>query len=78
MVYTLSILREWLRPSWWRYVLTGQIEWCGEVSQRRARWGWRQFVCRWRGHPCGPVWFNVNGDPPEPNMHCRNCDDDLG
>lgn len=32
--------------------------------------------CRLKGHPCGVVWFNPNGI--EPDMHCKNCGDDLG
>lgn len=48
------------------------------------RWHWldRQrtrldtIICRWRGHPCGVVWYNLGGY--EPNMTCKNCGDDLG
>jgi len=35
----------------------------------------RAIICRYRGHP-GVVWYNPNGS--EPDMHCRNCGDDLG
>lgn len=69
---------EWLRPSWWRFVITGQVQYGGRLEPRRARYGVRRFLCRWRGHPAGPVWFNVNGDPPEPDMRCRNCGDYIG
>lgn len=36
----------------------------------------RAFICRWRSHPCGAIWYNPNGS--EPDMHCKNCGDDLG
>jgi hypothetical protein len=32
--------------------------------------------CRLDNHPCGVVWYNPNG--LEPDMHCKNCGDDLG
>ena len=35
----------------------------------------RAIVCRAKGHPCGVWWYNVNG--LEPDMHCKNCGDDL-
>ena len=34
------------------------------------------ILCRWRGHPCGVIWYDVSGT--EPDMHCKNCGDDLG
>ena len=37
---------------------------------------WEKFWCRLRNHPAGFVWLNASGY--EPNMHCRNCDDNLG
>jgi hypothetical protein len=36
----------------------------------------RALLCRMRGHRCGVVWYNMSGY--EPDMHCRNCGDDLG
>ena len=36
----------------------------------------KTIVCRAKGHSCGVVWFNPSG--LEPDMHCRNCNDDLG
>ena len=35
----------------------------------------RRMICRLRGHKCG-VWWNSHN--LEPDMHCRNCGDDLG
>jgi hypothetical protein len=36
----------------------------------------RAAICRWRGHPCGVIWFNPGR--LEPDMRCKNCEDDLG
>jgi hypothetical protein len=33
------------------------------------------LLCRWFKHPAGVVWYNPNGS--EPDMHCKNCGDDL-
>ena len=33
-------------------------------------------ICRAQNHKCGVVWYNPSG--LEPDMHCRNCGDDLG
>jgi hypothetical protein len=38
--------------------------------------GWRNIFCRMRGHQAGVVWYDPTGS--EPDMHCRNCDEDLG
>lgn len=35
-----------------------------------------RILCRMKGHPFGVKWYNVNG--LEPDMHCKNCNDDLG
>jgi hypothetical protein len=36
----------------------------------------RKLFCRIRNHPCGVWWFNPSGNAPD--LHCKNCDDDLG
>jgi hypothetical protein len=36
----------------------------------------RALVCRGKGHPDGVIWYNPGG--LEPDMHCKNCGDDLG
>ena len=36
---------------------------------------WTKFWCRFRGHPAGVVWFTQGY---EPDMHCKNCGDDIG
>jgi len=56
-------MTRWFARWWWSYLLDG----CS---------GPENFVCRVRGHPYGIVWFNVGGT--EPDMHCKNCGEDLG
>lgn len=34
------------------------------------------ILCRINHHKCGVVWYNPGG--LEPDMHCKNCGDDLG
>ena len=57
---------KWFTKSWWRYLLAKPSD---ETSTLRAA------ICRARGHPCGVWWYS---DGSEPNMHCVNCEDDLG
>jgi hypothetical protein len=52
---------------WWFYIL--------EKPASDCSWP-RAIVCRMRNHPKGVVWFNPSG--LEPDMHCKNCGDDLG
>lgn len=52
-----------LYPSWWRYVLRKPVS-------------WRAIRCRWTGHKAGVFYYNPSG--LEPDMHCKNCSDDLG
>jgi hypothetical protein len=33
------------------------------------------IMCRYNGHPAGPIWYNPSGD--EPDYTCRCCGDDL-
>lgn len=54
---------KWFSFSWWSYLFSG----CS---------GWRNFWCRVGGHRCGVVWFRAGG--LKPDMHCKNCDEDLG
>ena len=37
---------------------------------------WEVIKCRALGHRCGVIWYNPYG--LEPDMHCKNCGDDLG
>jgi hypothetical protein len=47
----------------WRYALDNPTD-------------FNNFLCRFKGHPDGPRYFNVNGT--EPDMRCINCNEDLG
>lgn len=59
----------WLQKGWWAYLFE---------KPRRPDWcSWpARLWCRYRGHPCGVVWYNVGG--LEPDMSCKRCADDLG
>lgn len=55
---------KWFTRSWWGYLL-------------QKPFSLRAFWCRNKGHnKCGVVWYNIGGC--EPDMHCKNCGDDLG
>ena len=55
----------WVTVSWWKYLLAKPAE---GVSL------WTAFWCRARGHR-GVIWYSSEY---EPDMHCKNCYDDLG
>jgi hypothetical protein len=57
----------WFTRDWWRYLLAPR-EW-GHVSWPRT------ILCRLRGHPAGVYWYSSGF---EPDMHCKECGDDLG
>ena len=56
----------WLKISWWKYLLTDS----GDIGIIRTAF------CRAMKHPAGVWWYNPNDI--EPDMHCKNCGDDLG
>lgn len=57
---------KWFDLIWWKYLL--------EPKNNDIGW-YRTMQCRAKGHPCGVYWYSSDF---EPDMHCRNCDDDLG
>lgn len=61
----LSFILFWTKDNrkWWKYVLA--------KNNRTIK----SIICRMRNHPCGVVWFTSDY---EPDMHCKNCGDDLG
>jgi hypothetical protein len=59
----LDGISRWFTRSWWKYLLKDCT-------------GPRNFICRARGHPTGVWWFNAGRN--DPDMHCKNCDEDLG
>lgn len=54
---------QWFTLDWWKYLL----------EKPRS---FRAFFCRARGHSSGVIYYNPYG--LEPDMHCKNCGDDLG
>lgn len=57
----------WFTREWWEYLL----------AKKDCTIPWRVVIlCRARGHPSGVIWYNTGG--LEPDMHCKNCYDDLG
>lgn len=54
---------KWFTFMWWKYLFKD----CKSPIQ---------FLCRINNHKCGVVWYNLYGN--EPDMHCRNCGEDLG
>ena len=68
-VYDWEFLNmHWFTKDWWRYLLEKPKQ---DSSYIRSFW------CRVKGHPDGVWWFNNSGEL-EPDMHCKNCGDDLG
>lgn len=61
----LSFIFFWTKNNrdWWKYVLS--------KNNRTLK----SIICRIRNHPCGVTWFSYGN---EPDMHCKNCGDDLG
>ena len=59
---------KWFSIYWWKYLTEKRRD--GDES-------WIAVIkCRLTNHPKGVVWFNYTGF--EPDMHCRDCGDDLG
>jgi len=56
-------LVNYIRLSWWKFILS---------KPRNLR----AIFCRMGQHKAGVWWFNMGGF--EPDMHCKNCGDDLG
>jgi len=56
---------KWLTISWWIFLFE---------SPRYSNIV-KTAICRSRGHPSGVWWYNSNG--LEPDMHCKNCGDNL-
>lgn len=59
---------KWFDKYWYKYLF---------AKRRYNDIPWVEIIiCRLRNHPAGVVWYNPNG--LEPDMHCKNCGDDLG
>jgi hypothetical protein len=59
----------WLTLTWWKYLFERRSKY-SDVSIIKTA------ICRARNHPAGVWWYNPSG--LEPDMHCKNCGDDLG
>jgi hypothetical protein len=53
----------WFTSGWWQYLL-------GDCR------GWTNFWCRVKGHPSGPIFYNVGGS--EPDDRCQDCGEHIG
>jgi hypothetical protein len=61
---------------WWAYLLEKPSSYSrGFCSDNRFVDWFMRILCRAKGHPSGVIWYS---DKLEPDMHCRNCGDDLG
>ena len=54
--------------SFWKYLFAKR-------SYKDVPWS-KVVLCRLLNHPAGVVWYNPNGVGPD--MHCKNCGDNLG
>lgn len=57
---------KWLTIKWWKYLF----------ETPRYAGILKTAICRAKGHPAGVWWYDLNDI--EPDMHCKNCGDDLG
>ena len=80
---------KWFTLSWWKYLFESPMpiyrsEWRNSENWLECFWlVWGEikesvirFRCRARGHKCGVWWYTSNGY--EPDMHCKDCGDNLG
>ena len=58
---------KWFSLWWWKYLFGPR--------HYDTRW-YEAVLCRIKGHPNGPFWINPHA--LEPDMHCKECLDDLG
>jgi hypothetical protein len=58
---------KWFNLDWWKYIL--------EAHTKQITF-FRTILCRINNHPDGVIYYNATG--LEPDMHCKNCGDDLG
>lgn len=56
----------WVQKEWLRYMFGSK--------DPDSTWA-NTLYCRWCGHPGGVYWYSSGH---EPDMHCKNCGDNLG
>ena len=71
MTNFLWVLYSYFTYPRWRYLITGNPE---KSKYFKDEFSLAKFFCRLKGH--GPVWWYSHG--LEPDMHCKDCGDDLG
>ena len=54
---------KWFSIWWYKYLFKNNT-------------GIRNIICRAKGHTYGVWWYNSHW--LEPDMHCKNCGEDLG
>lgn len=54
-------MKKWLYKNWYKYLF-------------EKPWNLKKLICRYRGHPCGPIWYSTG---MEPDYTCKNCGDHL-
>ena len=52
----------WFTIGWYKYLF-------------EKPFNFQKLFCRMRGHPCGPVYYNLLGG--EPDDRCKNCGDRI-
>lgn len=57
----MSSVLKWIDVCWWRHLFESR--------------DLRNFWCRVRGHPSGPVFYRPHGD--EPDYHCNDCGEEI-
>ena len=61
-------------PRWWpeyvRYLLYEPVDY------KKTPPTWEQVWCRVKGHPNGPIFYDLSGT--EPNWKCSDCGEYLG
>lgn len=70
---------KWFYIDWWKYILEKPHRDQYDFHKYKIGFLVERFKiikCRMRGHKCGVIWHNLYGY--EPDMHCKNCGDNLG
>lgn len=55
-------------PSWYQYLFARRVY--SDIPWHTVIW------CRIQNHPAGPIFYASDG-VVEPDMHCKNCGDEL-
>ena len=58
---------------WYLFRKADNPKWCADNTL--IDW-WERIICRYKGHPCGSVYYNPGGYEPDPK--CIHCGDEIG